>query len=64
MFHENTHRFQLFIPELRSPDVIPVAQKIESPETISLIEYFLFKSFIPIFLALNLSFSVSNINLP
>ena len=30
------------IPETRSPEVIPVAQKIESPETISFISYFFF----------------------
>ena len=30
----------ILIPDTKSPDVIPVAQKIESPETISLSSYF------------------------
>ena len=48
----------------RSPEVMPVAQKIESPLTISFKSYFLFKSFIPIFFALRISSSVLNKNLP
>ena len=32
---------EIFMPETKSPDVIPVAQKIESPETISFNSYFL-----------------------
>ena len=54
----------MFIPLTISPEVIPVAQKIESPFTISFILYFLSKSVIPIFLALKISFSLLEINLP
>ena len=52
------------IPATKSPEVIPVAQKIESPVTISSNSYFFIKSFIPIFFALSLSSSVLNKNLP
>ena len=37
------------MPETKSPEVIPVAQKIESPFTISFKSYFLLRSSIPIF---------------
>ena len=56
--------FSVLIPDTKSPEVIPVAQKIESPLTISSRKYFLFKSTIPNFLASLISFSLSNINLP
>ena len=36
--------FSLITPFIKSPDVIPVAQNILSPMTISLISYFLFKT--------------------
>ena len=54
----------IFTPFTKSPEVIPVAQKIESPVTISFKSYFLLSSLIPIFSALEISFSSLNINLP
>ena len=54
---------RISIPLTKSPEVIPVAQKIESPFTISCNSYFFVKSFIPILFARTLSSSVSNINL-
>ena len=38
------------IPETRSPEVIPVAQKIESTETISFNSYFFLGHLYPFFL--------------
>ena len=52
------------MPETKSPEVIPVAQKIESPLIISFKSYFFERSLIPISLALFLSVAVSNKNLP
>ena len=40
--------FSSLIPDTKSPDVIPVAQKIESPLTISFNSYFFVKFLIPI----------------
>ena len=54
----------ILIPDTKSPEVIPVAQNIESPLAISSKLYFFDRSIIPIALALCLSLSVLNINLP
>ena len=63
-FKSLKHPFFYYIPDITSLVVIPVAQNIESPLTISFNSYFLFKSVMPIFFASSISFLLSNINLP
>ena len=56
--------YPLVIVFFGDPDVMPVAQKIESPVTISLRLYFLLRSLTPIVFARLMSFSFLNKNLP
>ena len=63
-FESIKHPYFYYIPDNTLLVVIPVAQNIESPFTISFSSYFLFKSVMPIFLASLISLSLSNMNLP